>query len=97
MKLLLTFLFPWSMTCFITIKDKTGINDTFTFCYQQETCLNLNESSLRAVSHSVSAEGERQLQDHVVQCVISYTWREPTFCIMSQKLSRDISKKNKIT
>lgn len=42
------FPFSQSMNCFITIKDKTGINDTFTFCYQRETCLNLYESIPKA-------------------------------------------------
>lgn len=29
--------FSQSMNCFIMIKDKTGINDTFTFPHQRET------------------------------------------------------------
>ena len=33
------------MNCFIMIKDKTGINDTFTFPHQRETCLNLSEGA----------------------------------------------------
>ena len=33
------------MNCFIMIKDKTGINDTFTFPHQRGTCLNLSEGA----------------------------------------------------
>ena len=40
-----SFPFSLSMNCFIMIKDKTGINDTFTFSHQRETCLNLDKSS----------------------------------------------------
>lgn len=38
-------LFPLSqgMNCFIMIKDKTGINDTFTFSHQRGTPLRLHD------------------------------------------------------
>ena len=49
--------FSQSMNCFIMIKDKTGINDTFTFPHQRETWLNLDESSRGSGFHAASSAG----------------------------------------
>lgn len=54
------------MNCFIMIKDKTGVNDTFTFSYQRETCLNLDESGSECGFFLCSLQGERQLHDYVL-------------------------------
>lgn len=54
------------MNCFIMIKDKTGINDTFTFSYQRETCLNLDESSCGSGFSLGFLQGESQLQDDIL-------------------------------
>lgn len=64
----LHFSFPFSrsMNCFIMIKDKTGVNDTFTFTHQRETWLNLDESSCGSGCSLCSLQGERQLQDDIV-------------------------------
>ena len=59
------------MNCFITIKDKTGINDTFTFFHQRETCLNPDESSQKAGISLCFLQGGRQLQDRQWQHVRS--------------------------
>lgn len=61
-----SFPFSQSMNCFIMIKDKTGINDTFTFAHQRETCLNLDESSGGSGLFPVFSAGERHLQDDIV-------------------------------
>ena len=54
------------MNCFIMIKDKTGINDTFTFSHQRETCLNLDESRSGSGFSLCFLQGERQLQDDIL-------------------------------
>lgn len=60
--------FSQSMNCFIMIKDKTGVNDTFTFSHQRETWLNLDESSWGYWVFSVfPAGGRRQLKDDIVE------------------------------
>lgn len=65
------------MNCFIMIKDKTGINDTFTFSYQRETCLNLNESSCRSGFSLCFLQGESQLQDYLLAT--------PSVCLIDQE------------
>lgn len=65
-----------SMSCFIMIKDKTGINDTFTFSHQRETCLNLTESGVDQevcfIFSPPSAQGEMQgYRNDVAQCIVS--------------------------
>lgn len=58
--------FSRSMNCFIMIKDKTGINDTFTFSHQRETWLNLDESSSGSGLPPRVLQWGRQLQDDIV-------------------------------
>lgn len=83
-----SFPFSQSMNCFIMIKDKTGINDTFTFSHQRETWLNLDESSCGSGFYTVFSTGGEALTGWYsgnMQCCCfrtTYHHREHTFCLI---------------
>lgn len=70
-----SFPFSQSMNCFIMIKDKTGINDTFTFSHQRETWLNLDESSCGSGFFTVFSAGGKAVTgwySGYMQCLFRY-------------------------